>query len=367
MKIYLSCNGLGLGHVGRSLAFAEMLKKRGDEVIFASWGPAVDFARKQGYKCYNLPAIDWHDKKNGDFDFFMTSVNMPLTILSTMKIYRQEKINIEKEKPDIVISDSSPMCHIVAKKMKIPSVFLSHQITFKQSIEPINKILNHITKKIALHADKVCINDIPAPNNIYPYSTLNNKKAVYIGPLLRKSPLNNCKPNRTNKKKFCFILISGPKRSPYALEKNIRLIEKDLQKLTDWYFIIKTPSIQEKKGNIEYVQWVDDVFEYLSKCDVFISRSGYSTVCDILAYAKKSILIPQVNQTEQEMIAEYMNKKNLALGLKQSDIKKIPLLLESIYQNDKMQENLDAFSTIINKHNGSKKMVEVIDELVTGN
>ncbi|MCK5177545.1 MAG: hypothetical protein KAQ92_07495, partial [Candidatus Aenigmarchaeota archaeon] len=239
-----------------------------------------------------------------------------------------------------------------------------HQITFKQSIEPINKILNHMTKKIALHADKVCINDIPAPNNIYPHSTLDNKKAVYVGPLLRKSPLNKSNSNRTNKKKFCFILISGPKRSPYALEKNILLIEKDLQKLTDWEFLIKTPSIQKKKGNIEYVQWVNDVFKHLEKCDVFISRSGYSTVCDVLAHAKKSILIPQVNQTEQEMIAEDMNKKNLALGIKQDEITKIPFLLESIYQNDEMQKNLDAFSIIVNKHNGGKKMLEVIDELV---
>ncbi|RLG14771.1 MAG: hypothetical protein DRN66_01170 [Candidatus Nanohalarchaeota archaeon] len=357
MKIYISCNGLGLGHVGRSLAFANMLKKRGDEVIFASWGPAVDFAKKEGYKCYRLPNIDWYDREDGSLDFAKTILYSPAIIAKLLKLISKEKQIILKEKPSVIVSDNN-FAHIAAKKINVLSIFLTHQITFRQAGKIFDKILCMLHKSNFSRVDKMCINDLEPPNSIYPLSVLKGKRGVYVGPLIRNEPP---KQVRKGKKKLCFILISGPKQSPYAFEKEILKIEGEFLKMKEWDFIIKAPSKIPGKSNIKYVQWLDDIYKYLSKCDVFVSRSGYSTVCDVLAYAKKSILIPQINQSEQEIIAEHLNKKHLAVALEQKKMKNLPGLIRQLRKDRQMEKNLETFSELIKKDSGAQNIVKVID------
>ena len=55
------------------------------------------------------------------------------------------------------------------------------------------------------------------------------------------------------------------------------------------------------------------------KAEYVISRSGYSTVMDIMTLQKKSILIPTPGQTEQEYLARYYRKNNMAYIAGQKD------------------------------------------------
>jgi UDP-N-acetylglucosamine:LPS N-acetylglucosamine transferase len=50
-----------------------------------------------------------------------------------------------------------------------------------------------------------------------------------------------------------------------------------------------------------------------------ISRSGYSTVMDLVKLKKKSILIPTPGQTEQEYLAGYLSKKEIAFCISQKE------------------------------------------------
>jgi UDP-N-acetylglucosamine:LPS N-acetylglucosamine transferase len=62
------------------------------------------------------------------------------------------------------------------------------------------------------------------------------------------------------------------------------------------------------------------------KADFIISRSGYSTIMDIAAVQKKSILIPTPGQTEQEYLAGHLMKKQFAFCVNQDNFS----LLENI-------------------------------------
>ena len=62
------------------------------------------------------------------------------------------------------------------------------------------------------------------------------------------------------------------------------------------------------------------------KAEFIISRSGYSTIMDIAALQKKSILIPTPGQTEQEYLADYLMKKRFAFCIDQNNFS----LLENI-------------------------------------
>jgi UDP-N-acetylglucosamine:LPS N-acetylglucosamine transferase len=54
------------------------------------------------------------------------------------------------------------------------------------------------------------------------------------------------------------------------------------------------------------------------KAEFIISRSGYSTVMDIAALRKKSILIPTPGQTEQEYLGSYLMKKQFSFCVDQN-------------------------------------------------
>jgi UDP-N-acetylglucosamine:LPS N-acetylglucosamine transferase len=59
--------------------------------------------------------------------------------------------------------------------------------------------------------------------------------------------------------------------------------------------------------------------EEMAGAEFVISRSGYSTIMDIAALKKKSILIPTTGQTEQEYLANYLMKKQFAYCVSQKE------------------------------------------------
>ena len=57
----------------------------------------------------------------------------------------------------------------------------------------------------------------------------------------------------------------------------------------------------------------------MQEAEYVISRSGYSTVMDIIALQKKAVLIPTPGQTEQEYLGNYLMKKGMAVCIAQKD------------------------------------------------
>lgn len=367
MKIYISCNGLGLGHVGRTLVLAKFLRNRGDKVIFGTWGPAVEFSRKEGFPCYELNAVDWKDKEDGSFDMWGTVVKAPLIFLKMFLLINEERKILSKEKPNVIISDGS-LAHIAGKMLGIPALYVNHQMDFPLK----NKIVRIIAKKV--HdcslgmSKKVAVVDFRPPENTYPYSVTGIKKVVYTGPLVGSAPDDYETQDDIKKKldisgKLCFIVISGPKHSPFALEKKIIELEPELIKMKDWTFIIKVPNKHEDKQNIRYLKWIDEVYELIKASDVIVSRAGYTTVCDILVFSKKSILIPQPKQVEQETLSEYLKYKGIAETVKQDKLENLPQLIEDTFDDGIEKDKIRIVSSKINEASAKEKIVDIIDEI----
>ncbi|MBL0153794.1 MAG: hypothetical protein IPP93_09995 [Chitinophagaceae bacterium] len=62
-----------------------------------------------------------------------------------------------------------------------------------------------------------------------------------------------------------------------------------------------------------------DMQEEMAKAEFVIGRCGYSTVMDIVALQKKSLLIPTPGQTEQEYLAAILPEKGIACTVSQKD------------------------------------------------
>jgi predicted glycosyltransferase len=69
--------------------------------------------------------------------------------------------------------------------------------------------------------------------------------------------------------------------------------------------------------------------EVINAAEIIISRSGYSTLMDILPLGKKCIVIPTPGQAEQEYLAVWLARQGYLCKASQQDFS-LPHLLEEV-------------------------------------
>ena len=55
----------------------------------------------------------------------------------------------------------------------------------------------------------------------------------------------------------------------------------------------------------------------MQEASLIISRSGYSTIMDLVQLQKRAILVPTPGQTEQEYLASYLMEKKFFIAIEQ--------------------------------------------------
>lgn len=78
-------------------------------------------------------------------------------------------------------------------------------------------------------------------------------------------------------------------------------------------------SVTNKNVTIYNSPHFSELQELINNASLVISRSGYTTVMDMLWLQKKCIFIPTPGQTEQEYLAEYLSTKNYCLHFQQQN------------------------------------------------
>ena len=111
------------------------------------------------------------------------------------------------------------------------------------------------------------------------------------------------------------IILSGPEPQRSVFEK---ILLKDLIDFKGAVFLLRglpgktlineanNPAL-EIKNHLTAVE----LNLVLQQSKIIISRSGYTTVMDLVKLQKKAILVPTPGQTEQEYLAKYLHHKNI--------------------------------------------------------
>jgi len=143
----------------------------------------------------------------------------------------------------------------------------------------------------------------------------------YIGPLSRFGI-----KNIDEIKDHLLIILSGPEPQRTILENKV--VDQIVNYPSTATIVRGLPgerNIIPSTNTIHFYNHLssEELNREAMKADFIISRSGYSTIMDIAALQKKSILIPTPGQTEQEYLADHLMKKQFAFCV---DQKKISLL-----------------------------------------
>ena len=315
-KILVAPLDWGLGHATRCIPIIRALRASGYEVIAAAEGTQAHLLQTEFPSLRVLPLTGYR------VQYSKTKWGLPFKLLQQLprlqKIisYEHKWLDtlIDEQQIDLVISDNRYGLY----SKKVPCVFITHQLTIKMPFVWLEKIIQKINYRYINQYTSCWVPD--AAGSINTAGTLSHPlvlprtKVQYIGLLSRF----HFQPEA---KKYDYtILLSGPEPQRTVLEN--KLLAQLPQVKGNILLVRGKPGTEEMiptAGHIEIKNHLPGSLleQVLRQSDYIISRSGYTTVMELLSLQKKSILIPTPGQTEQEYLGKKLMDAQLCLCVPQ--------------------------------------------------
>lgn len=238
--------------------------------------------------------------------------------------YRLKRI-IREHAIDIVISDN----RFGLWNRKITSVYVTHMtlIPFPKPLrflEPIGVLLHRIIiKKYSL----CFIPDLPGDLNLsgrLSHGIKPTDNMRYIGILSRfiySDPLLNENPVEFHHNT---VILSGPEPQREILKQKLVTLFKDKEPIT--VMLEGKPGMAAgivRNGNITFYNHLpaSRMKDMITGSDYVITRSGYTTIMELVSLNCTALLIPTPGQTEQEYLAEYLSEMGWFSTVSQNEMK----------------------------------------------
>jgi len=317
----------GLGHAARMIALATRLRELNYNVIIGAGEEHLALFRAEipGIECIDFPGF-----KPGYSRYLPQYATLLLqtpvlfyTIISEhlrlRKIIRENKINI-------VISDN----RFGLWNRKIKTVYVTHQLripfpkTFR--IFEFAGILFH--RAIIMKYTFCFIPDLP-DNKINLSGRLSHGiklpgNAMYIGILSRFTYMGSRSEDSPVSCRHNTVILSGPEPQRSILGQKLEGILKDKKPQT--VFLGGRPdrdSAALQSDNIIFYNHMPGAAmkELISGSERIITRSGYTTIMELISLHRSALLIPTPGQTEQEYLASWHQEKGWFSGTLQKHLR----------------------------------------------
>lgn len=309
----------GLGHATRCIPIILTLIEHGCEVVVAAEGvakqllllefPDLVFAELKGYRMAYSRKKFWLPLK--------LLIQIPKIFFRIKAEHQWLKKTVEEYKIDAIISDNRfGMYHTT-----IPSVYITHQLMIKTG----NPFSEKIAQKLHYHfinKFRECwvpdwAGDINLAGDLSHPSVFPKTPVKYI------CPLSRFEKTMEEIKYDCCILISGPEPQRSIFED---LVLRDLENYNNKAIVIRglpqnslVPTINSPLVEIKDHLPAEALSKVLQQSKLIISRSGYSTIMDLVKLQKNATLVPTPGQTEQEYLAAYVQGQQLFYTVTQAN------------------------------------------------
>lgn len=344
----------GMGHATRCIPIIHALLFNEYKVLIAATPQQKIFLEKEFSQVGFIEIAGYNVRYSRSKYFFAIKLLMQTPrVLSVIKNEHLwlEKI-IDEHKIDLVISDNRYGLH----SQKIPCIFITHQLNVKAPFDWIENLLrkmnySFINKFAACWVPDTAENKNASGILSHP-NKLPNIPVHYIGLLSRFE-----KNISVEKKYDCCIVLSGPEPQRTILENKIL---NDIHQLKDKILLVRglpnTDKIISSSENVEIKNHLPgmQLQQAFQQSEYIISRSGYTTVMEILSLQKKSILIATPGQTEQEYLSKILLEQNLCYCISQNNFN----LVTAIQQANKF-----SYSTISLPVFEKEKLQQLISQI----
>jgi predicted glycosyltransferase len=306
-KVLIAPLDWGLGHATRCIPLIRSLLNEGWDITLASEGNGARLLQASFPSLPLLTLPGYHIRYGKRGSAWQIIQQLPRIARSITAEHQWLHEKMQEYHWDLIISDNRPgLFHRDAY-----CIYITHQIRIHSGLGKWADYIASSQHQRTMKAfDEVWIPDIPGPTRLA--GKLSDKSilkmpAAYIGCLSELSTSPPIQPIYD-----IMLLLSGPEPQRTILE-NICLGQ--IQNHSEKIILIRgtqQPLLRSDiPENIEVINLADRnmLQQKMQESAVVISRSGYTTLMDLMKMKKKALLIPTPGQGEQEYLAAYANKR----------------------------------------------------------
>lgn len=231
---------------------------------------------------------------------------------------------IREHSIDLVISDN----RFGLWNRNVTSVYVTHMplIPFPKRMRFLEFIGVLLHRKIIKKYSFCFIPDLPGAINVSGRLSHGKKLPAnvrYIGILSRLQPEAN-QDRHIQKIQQNLVILSGPEPQREIFKQKLLKLYKDKDPAT--VILGGRPSEKDdsvKTGNITFYNHLPatEMKNLIERSQNIISRSGYTTIMELISLNCSALLVPTPGQTEQEYLAEYLSGKGWFSTIAQSELK----------------------------------------------
>ena len=382
MKVLLIPCGIGMGHTSRSVALAQKLEEKGDEVLFASYGSGYQTLNEYSdYNVVELPTIKFYGS-SGELNFKHTarkSIDAPYIFLKS--IYHESRI-IKEFNPDVVVSDSHYSVPITCKVLGLPCVLVSNDLAPElkedyqkdRTLEYLENGLQRFIKDVSRLCQSIIIPDIV---NSYDVAPQIRDRVNFTGPILKMNPrtMGSKKELRErfgfDKSEKMVMATVGGSEFGNKLLKLLHQAAPDLD--CDRMILVTGPQIKldlESSPQIICKRFLGDIMEWMKLSDFLVSLAGHTTSMEIASLGIPSLMVPIENHPEQLKNAMKMKNYGLAQVENMATLtsEKLSENINRLLESQDLKKNAEKTKNIFSRYNGTEDAVSIIRSCTkTGN
>ena len=372
-KIYFSLSSEGYGHSSRTIAITSQLEK--DNYLIATYDYALERMKRRGLPCHKISQELKFVGHDGAFDVAKTIVQNQGWVVKFNKMIDEEVNLIKKTGATCVVADGRMIPVMAADRLKLPCITITNQSAFY----PFFQQDNFLVKLLGISFDswmgmylssneEILIPDFEPPYTICLPNLSHNKKIMkrtrFVGPLVSFDYDKIIPAKKEYDKPYILVSLGG-----HAYRKPLfECIIEAARELPQYHFQIFTFFEAENiPQNVSIMGMVPDISSYLKASDMVITQGGHSTAMEVLSMGKPSIIVPDLNQIEQENNASRMLELGVSelITYNELNVDKIRECIQKVIKNDKYKQKADFFATMSMDMNGKKRVADILTDYST--
>jgi len=394
LLVYMAPCGIGLGHAARTLAIAKELVKRGHEVVFSTYGEAVEYLRKEGFKVLKAPQVEYKQRDDGTIDLKLTLSRGPSILYRFMRQVGAEIYYTGQYKPDIVVSDTRLSAVMASAFRLIPRILIINQLLIvipklkpprRQFVMKVKGMFERLSLEILSRlwnlSDLIMIPDFPPPLTISKNNLLIKDeyadKSIFIGPLIPTRP-EELPPREELRRKLgvedrplIFVALSG---TLYEKLNICGLLIDFFRKHRGNYYVIMSQGLPgvhefyEVDGFIKVYSWIRNRYEVLKAADLLICHGGHTTIAEAMYYGVPMIVIPTTGHTERMGNAKSAEELGIARIVPQEKLtyKTLKEALEDVLSNPEYRSKAMKVRELASQFHAQAMAAGIIEKLAMG-
>jgi len=307
----------GLGHTTRCIPIIKELRKKNFRVIVACNERQSSFLKDE------ISDLDTVFLRGYDIRYSSNKIRTTLKIIHQIpKILIAVKREIgdlrrfiNEFQPELIISDNRYGFY----SPRVYSIIITHQLSLQTGLgNLLNLLLSRILRRQLRHFQEIWVPD----NKVSPQlaGSLAAPPSGKLPPTIYMGAYSRLEACETVTGNLILVVLSGPEPQRTILEN--RIIES-AGRINNPIILIRGTSIPcaSLPPNTRAHDFANTTLlnELLCKASVVISRSGYTSVMDMLKLKKRWIVIPTPGQGEQEYLADYLQQNLWAMAVSQKD------------------------------------------------